>query len=64
MAQITGDAEDSARLASLTEWAQSPEVQAAMVRDPNADVAERDRQRWARNNSYSADLAAWRDRQP
>jgi hypothetical protein len=45
--------------AELGRWADSPEVAAAVRRDPAAEAAERDRAQWQRENAYSADLAGW-----
>jgi HK97 family phage prohead protease len=58
------EAEESKALeADLLAWANSAEVAAAVRRDPGVETAQRDKRRWDQANSYSHDLAAWRDRQ-
>jgi HK97 family phage prohead protease len=63
MADVLGRVEADSALASLEAWANSPEVQRAMVRDPQLDLVERDRGRRARENDYTASLSAWKSQQ-
>jgi hypothetical protein len=63
VADVLGRVEADRQLASLERWADSPEVRAAMVRDPARESVERDRARAAKANTYSDQLASFKARQ-
>ena len=46
-------------LAELEAWAGSPEVRAAMHRDPGAEATETGRKRFGQANAYSTSLGIW-----
>jgi hypothetical protein len=63
MAGILDRIEGDSQMASLMAWANSPEVAAEYRRDPNAVLAERDRDAAAKANAYSNDLASFQAQQ-
>jgi HK97 family phage prohead protease len=62
MAGILDKVEGDSQLVELEAWAANAITSPMYQRDPNAVVAERDRRRRSQANGYSAELAAWRDR--